>query len=1179
MNPILLDDHSQPGGRLKARYAFLILLLAVAAFLGFPAYRRAEAQASRQKRLTAAVALQTHRNIGKAYYEQGKYPEAMGEFRKVVASGHALATDHLNLGLALMQANDLNGALGELTTAKQMDPKLTNADYNLGILYKRELRYPDAEKELKQVAAADPGDPATWFNLGTIYFAERELPQALEAQQRVVSMGFGRGQNFYVAALFHTFTILVRLQRREEAQKVLALHQTMKDRVPNISIQNPALEGGKYGVIIVPPAPPVVPGKAPAKVTFAEITGRLGIKLDPSSRGTPANPLIAQLSGFSPSVAVGDFDGDGHPDLYVVVPQGANHLYRSNGDGTFTDVTAKAGVAGPAGSLSATWADYDNCGHPDLFVAGLGGVVLYHNNGNGTFSDATAKAGLKGKPGILSTRAVLFDADFDGFLDLVVTNYADLGQTPGAAKGHAAFPQDFPGAQSRFYRNNGDGTFTDVTKAAGLSLAKGRMRGALFADFDNDGYADLLFFRDNGGPLLYLNKGEDKFVDRTAEAGAALSGFTAVNAQVADFNHDGNFDLALWSDSDYRVLLNRGKAHFVAVKNLPPMTLSDRLLDPKGTVADVEGDGYLDLLNLDAKGKLRLVRNRAGRFEEAPLDLPVSGGDPVGFITPAWLGDPGKLDLLAFTRDDKFAAFEKQGPAAHWAEVTLDGYKSNKLGVGVIVEFKAGDFYNKVLSTGGMVRAFTGDLKQLDVVRVTWPNQVIQNHVDVATDKSLLVRESERLATSCPFLYVWDGNEFRFFTDILGGAPLGELQPDGTIMRPNPEELVRLGDVPKARDGSYVFQVTDEMREADYVDQLRLLAVDHPASEEVYANEIYSSTPAPPALYAVRSKRFPVAAVDDHGHDVLPLLLKADGRYPAGFRRNRILGLADVHSLTLDLGSFPGSKPVALYLNGWVFWTDSNAARALMGNKQLEMVPPYLQVRDAAGKWVTVIPDMGLPSGTRRTMRVDLTGKFLSADHHVRIVTNFCVYWDQAFFTTDDHQVPLESGAAFDELPLVSADLHYRGFSEVNTDPEHVRPDEFDYQHVMATAPWNPTTGHYTRYGSTGKLISQSDDRLVVMATGDEMTVRFSARGLPPLKPGWKRDFFLEARGYAKDGEPNTVSSRTVDPMPFYRMSNYPYGAHEKPLDPGQYRDYLREYETRPGYRLIPPLNPQIGGE
>jgi hypothetical protein len=311
--------------------------------------------------------------------------------------------------------------------------------------------------------------------------------------------------------------------------------------------------------------------------------------------------------------------------------------------------------------------------------------------------------------------------------------------------------------------------------------------------------------------------------------------------------------------------------------------------------------------------------------------------------------------------------------------------------------------------------------------------------------------------------------------------------------------------------------------------------------------------------------------VDDQGHDVLPLLLKQDGQYPAGFARHRILGLADLHTLTLDLGDLPPSARVSLWLNGWVFWTDSNGSRALMSNTQLEMISPYLQVRNAQGEWETVIPDMGLPSGTRRTMRVELTGKFLTADHHVRIVTNLCVYWDQIFFSLDDANAPAPT-----ELPLLSADLHYRGFSTPLSDPEHLRPDSFDYENVLAYAPWNPMQGKYTRYGPVGKLLAHADDQLVVMATGDEITVRFDGRRLPPLKPGCNRDFFLYTHGWAKDGEPNTAFAWTVQPLPFRKMANYPPAAPDLVPSDDNYRRYLREYLTRPRVALIPPLAPAI---
>ncbi len=1140
--------------------------------------------------VAGGAAVQTLRSLGKAYYEQGKYTEAAEAFQKVVASGNAAALDHLDLAQALIQTNKLNQALEELNTASQMAPQNLAVRYNLGILYKHELRYTDAERELKAVAAADPNDPPTWFNLGDVYFAEHQLEPSLNAFERVVNMGYAQAQNFYVAATFHCFTILNRLKNPTEARTYLKLNMATRDKVPNVSLQYPALEAGKYGEVNIAPPHSVAQAapQAPEELVFEDVSSKLGIRnmQNPGSlrpinvNGQPMPP--SYLTDFLESpAAVGDYSSDGSKDIDYVDPGTGNHLLRNNGNGVFTDVTRQAGVGGREGGIVPEFVDYNNSGHPSLVIAGIGGLTLYKNNGNGTFTNVTEQAGLKGNPCELDTDVKAVDLDNDGFLDLVVTAYANLcGHRSSPI--FPAHPNSFPAAASHLYRNNGDGTFTDIAASAGLSSVDAHVRQVLFGDFNNDGYMDLLFLRDGGAPMLFLNQGGDKFVDGTSQAGPALANSSADQGAVSDFNHDGKLDLALWGPKGYSILLNRGDARFEALSNLPAITPpQNAAFTQLGAVADLDGNGFDDILVKDHMGSWRVLLNNQGQFKEAPIrflshPLQISGGVAGGVpgplaasITPSWLIHPGDLDLLAFGPNTGPMVFERQGSAPHWINVQLEGYKSNKQGIGDIVELKAGNFYDKVLAqSGNSVRIFTGGLPKLDVVRVTWPNQVVQNSVNVATDTSISVKESERLASSCPFLYVWNGKQFVFFTDIMGASPIGELAPDGTYLTPNPQELVRLGSDLKPLNGDYVFQLTDEMREVDYFDQLRLLAVDHPANEDVYSNEIYSPTPVEPALYRVRDKRFPVSAVDDQGRNVLPLIRYADGRYPTGFHHNRILGLADLHSLTLDLGKLSNDSRVALWLKGWVFWTDSNASRALMTNHHLTMTDPYVQVRDKTGKWVTVIPDVGLPSGTNRTMRVDLTGKFLSSDHHIRIVTNLCVYWDQIFFTTDESRADPSFA-----LPLLSADLHYRGFSQVETDPRHLRPDYFEYAHLAASAPWNPARGPYTRYGPVRPLLVSANNQLVAMSTGDEMTVKFSARDLPPLEPGWKRDFFLYARGYAKDGEPNTAFAHSVNPLPFGGMRNYPPRAGAKPGGP-DYQRYLREYQTRHGYELIPPLAP-----
>ena len=188
----------------------------------------------------------------------------------------------------------------------------------------------------------------------------------------------------------------------------------------------------------------------------------------------------------------------------------------------------------------------------------------------------------------------------------------------------------------------------------------------------------------------------------------------------------------------------------------------------------------------------------------------------------------------------------------------------------------------------------------------------------------------------------------------------------------------------------------------------------------------------------------------------------------------------------------------------------------------------------------------------------------------MRIVTNLCVYWDQAFFSTEKEGSHVKKR----ELPLLSADLHYRGFSTPVNDPLYRRPDDFDYQRLLANAPWNPHVGLYTRYGDVKELLSRADDKFTVMSVGDELTVEFDARRLPTLPPGWKRDFILHAHGWAKPGEPNAGFGRTVEPLPFLSMSAYPYGQGEEPPSGPDYQDYLRTYQTRHSRPLIPPLAP-----
>jgi hypothetical protein len=229
---------------------------------------------------------------------------------------------------------------------------------------------------------------------------------------------------------------------------------------------------------------------------------------------------------------------------------------------------------------------------------------------------------------------------------------------------------------------------------------------------------------------------------------------------------------------------------------------------------------------------------------------------------------------------------------------------------------------------------------------------------------------------------------------------------------------------------------------------------------------------------------------------------------------------------------------------------------------------PELQVRDETGEWRTVVPDMGIPAGKPKTIVVDLAGKFLSRSREVRIVTNLCVYWDEVFLAPggDPGEVRLTA------LAPAAAELRFRGFSVPTVHPQRKQPESFDYHRLLAGAPWNQTPGLYTRFGDVRELLAEVDDRMVVMGSGDELAIELDAGALPPLPADWRRSFLLRVDGWAKDGDPNTAHSQTVEPLPFHGMSQYPYGAGESFPDGAAHRRWRERTLTRPALRLVRPL-------
>jgi len=502
-----------------------------------------------------------------------------------------------------------------------------------------------------------------------------------------------------------------------------------------------------------------------------------------------------------------------------------------------------------------------------------------------------------------------------------------------------------------------------------------------------------------------------------------------------------------------------------------------------------------------------------------------------------------------------------------WLALRLAGKKVNKRGVGAVVEIASGGHYQRRVCRTGRVRFGLGGLDRVDVVRVTWPNGVAQNVIGPALDVELTVEEIVRVSASCGFLWAYDGHRFELINEILGIGPLGVPMAPGVYHQPDCTELTKIESRRlAARNGFYELRLTEELRETMYVDRVALRVVDHPAGREVIPNEMFTAPPFPEdKLFAVPDPRPPVGAVDDRGADVLALVRERDGRVPT-FPMTPYEGLARPHALTLDLGDLEGAGRILLLLDAWIYWPESSTVMAISQDPRFAIAPLQLEVRDERGGWQVAIPSVGLPTSKGLVVPVDLTGRFPGRDHHVRLSTNLCVYFDRIAVATRD-----EAGACrVTELEVAGAELRFRGFSRMRRDA--LGFERFEYDEVDPTGPWNPANGLYTRYGDVTALLTRTDDRYAVIGAGDEIALRFPAGDLPALPEGWTRDFVFYAGGWVKDGDLNTLFSESVSPLPFHGMSGYPYPANQRYPDSPEVRRYLRTYQTRRAPNTVGPL-------
>jgi hypothetical protein len=536
---------------------------------------------------------------------------------------------------------------------------------------------------------------------------------------------------------------------------------------------------------------------AAAGITFRDVTQRAGMRFV-HNNGAFGKKYLPETMG--PGVAFIDYDNDGWPDIFLVngtdwpgrpPKHSTPKLYHNNHDGTFTDITHKAGLDIEIFGMGVAVGDYDNDGYDDLFITAIGQSRLFHNNGNGTFTDVTQKAGLKG-PEEFSTSAAWVDYDKDGKLDLVVANYVqwsldgDLYCTlDGKSKSYCT-PESYKGTAVRLWHNRGDGTFEDVTKKAGLADATSKTLGIALLDYDNDGWPDLLFSNDTQPNKLYRNNGNGTFTEKAVVTGVAFSedgvARAGMGVDAVDYDRSGATSLLITNFSNQMLSLyhNEGKGLFVDEAPRSEVGRASLLTLGFGCFFfDYDLDGWPDILianghidsdiqrvqpNVKYAMPPHLFRNMGkGDFVEVTKSLGAAFGAPrVGRgAAYADIGNRGRLDLLLSTNGGPVYLFENEASGAAATNkslrVKLAGTKSNRDGIGAVVKVTAGgDWQSQMLRSGSSYLSaselvLTYGLAQhdrADSVEIRWPSGQVEKLSNVAAGQTITVTEGKGITSS-----------------------------------------------------------------------------------------------------------------------------------------------------------------------------------------------------------------------------------------------------------------------------------------------------------------------------------------------------------------------------------------------------------------------------------------------
>lgn len=1052
--------------------------------------------------------------VGTSHYGGGEFAEAVTAFEQAYTLNPNSEDALLNLANAHRALDESRKATAYANRVLELDPGSAAAWYIIGCAHLRQGNPEEALKALQTSERLEPNSSdeaelnALTYQIGRAHFGLQQWDDAIDRFYELI-----RFDPQHPSAYFNLSQALLRAGREDEAAEMAEEHQQLLASNPDLKNDLNSLEACAHTKPRVP-FKLAEPDAAGIPVTFADRT---------------AEAFGGSAASFGGPIALLDINHRGANDLFVMESGNAFRLLM-NSNGVFSPQGES--IAAQEGNTfeRAVVGDVQNDDYEDVIMLGSTGVQYFKFATNGVFVDQTIFAGMKE---IKGANGLLADMNSDANLDLLAVRPDGTGM--------------------QLFENLGPPYFIDKTATSGVPASITHATSLAVGDWDGDDLMDLVVASSNNIPQLFIKQRGGPLV-----ASDSPEKWTAGNlVALGDMNNNLRPDLVIAGTASIDVHFSRlPESVSIPLDGFTPRDMS---------LADFDNDGWVDII---AYGEgVRVWRNEGQTgFQDVTERLGL--GDVTGTVEHIAIADFDNdcdPDIVASISGQGLRFLSNEGGNANrMLKLRLIGNRSNRSGLGVKILATAGNWRTSFTVDQLPIEVGVGAQDSIDSLDIRWFDaSAPKTQLDLTDCERWTITEITTPTGSCPYLYRWDGEKFTFITDLLGTAPLGLPVSQSRYIDADTTEYVRIGNEAefKPRGGYYELQVTEELREVLYLDEAKLVVVDHEPDVEVFStSKLVPGKPFPAhTLVALRNEHRLIAATNHEGDHVADALRRIDQHMvsPTKLRAPQLRGLAEPHAVELEFENMDTEAPLFLVCNGWLRFGGGMANIGGSLNPELPFPFPILEASDASGNWHQVDVTVGSPAGKTKTIVTDLTGKLPAGATRLRLSTAFEIHWDSIRLM---ERAP-DDAFAIQVLAPDETDLHWRGFSEFQDLPWD-QPVSPDYAQVKQSPDWTITPeGWCTRYGPVDELIAATDNALVLLNGGDELNMKFAETSIVARTEGRAREFFFFNVGWDKDSDFHVKHGQTVGPLPWHGMDDQRYGDEARPAFEND--DWMERYNTR----------------